>query len=199
MSTQRVLIIDCVSPHEIERRLSTEGDVLSSILANRIGDRGPTVLRFAAAKSFRKFSAKARPDVRYLHVIAHANDKVLGFVEGGVGWDEVADKLKLLVGKLDNGQRRVLCLSCCWSSSAVEKLAPLLSGYFTGIYYLNCEEVDFDVSITVWSMFYLRKPLDEPQKRKDIRDAINGFIDAEEPLLAFKPVSLPPRTHKERQ
>ena len=53
-----------------------------------------------------------------------------------------------------------------------------------GIYYLDEKKVDFDESITLWTMFYLRKSLDEPHGGKQVREAINAFLGRS--LLRFR-------------
>jgi hypothetical protein len=199
MSTHQVLIVDCVSPHEIEGSLCTEGDILRSILANRKWDAGPPVVRIAAKEKFERLKPKVRRGVSYLHVIAHANSKEIGFIDGGASWEKAAAMFKLFVPELDEGQQRVLCLSCCRSRSAAKKLAPLLGGYFTGIFYLKKNEVDFDESITLWSMFYLKKHLDKPHRDRELRvKMINGFFNPKVRLLSFKRVPAPECAARER-
>jgi hypothetical protein len=190
MMNQAVLILDCISDHEIQKSLATEGEILRSIIANRESDQGPAIYKFATAKQFAKWIPETNPQIRYVHICAHANDKQLGFIKGGVSWRDVAKKLVQICGKLGNGERRVVCLSCCYSSDAVKLISPIIFEHYTGIYHHAADVVDFDKSITMWSMFYLKKPLDRPQAHRGIRRSINAFLadDDETEPLKFDPV-----------
>lgn len=190
MTSKSVQILDCISDHEVEKNLVTEGDALRSILANRNWDRGPRLRKFATATSFEKWKPRSISDIYYMHLTAHANEKQLAFIEEFITWEDVANKLSAVVPKLNGDQRRALCLSCCYSSDATAKLIPGLRGYFTCIFYASrkrpekpprkslkyYKKVDFDESIALWSMFYLKKPLAEPHDGKSIRRAINTFF-----------------------
>jgi len=77
---------------------------------------------------------------------------------------------------------------CCSSTSGAEKLAPLLRGFFTGIYFVDPEEMAFDESIAMWTMFYLKKPMENPHQGRALRDSINAFFDQRRPLLRFQSV-----------
>src|SRR6266436_8552424 len=87
-SRQSVYLLDCRSPHEVEKGLASEASILHSILTNRDENNcGPQLKTFATEESFGNWKPRVRADLRYVHIAAHANRRVLGFIEGGTAWD----------------------------------------------------------------------------------------------------------------
>jgi len=54
-------------------------------------------------------------------------------------------------------------------------MAAHLQGFFTIMYYFHEESIEFSESVTVWSMFYLKKNLSDPHEK--IGEYINDFFE----------------------
>jgi len=120
--------------------------------------------------------------IRFVQVSGHASEECLAMIGGSISWQKFGKLLCETIPELKRGQRRVLCLSVCYSPRAVELLAPLLVGRFTAIYYLCGDEVEFANSMVVWGMFYLEKGPGNPHSR--IVKRVNAHFRRE--VLAFR-------------
>ncbi len=190
------LFLDCPSDHEIEGVLTTECDTIGALLKNRgLGTRVRDPFRFTTAESFEAVlgrTYKLRPT--FVHVAGHGSRGGLGLIGATVPWRQVGRTLRHLVAPLEAGEKRILCLSCCYSGTAKRSLGPGMHRYFTGVYYFRPTTIGFDTSLTVWSMFYLKKTLDRPECK--IVESINGFL--EDDVLGFRRFS-PPKPRKNRR
>lgn len=96
-------------------------------------------------------------EARYVHVADHASKKGIGLISGSINWEQLAEKLRIVAPRLEGNQKRDLCLSCCHSEDGLTKMKQHLQGHFTGCYYFNDKQIEFDRTITIWSMFYWKK------------------------------------------
>ncbi len=161
MSTH--LLIDLISDHEVEGRLSTECDLIYTIVSNR-GLEGE--VDHIVATRFKALQEQ-RPDrpsekVSFVHVAGHGNDRGVGLIGDSVSWVEFAEELKNYCSPLKPKRKRVLCLSCCHSEKAVKTLRRSLDAWFSGYYFFSKEKIGFAETIAAWSVFYLQKDAKRP-------------------------------------
>ncbi|MDF2434909.1 MAG: hypothetical protein JWP44_4540 [Mucilaginibacter sp.] len=171
------LVIDLPSDHQIENGLTTEGQLIATLLHERgLGDA--TRLEVVASKErFKSLAKTHHPDAKIVHIAAHADRDGLGAMGHDLTWDEVAHVLTQIVPSLEDAQEeRVLVLSCCHSRAAYRHLKKLLRMHFTAVYYFSQDIVYFDVALMTWSMFYGQKNLRRPTSQ--IRKPINDFFGA---------------------
>ena len=182
--TVQFLLYDLPSDHEVELNIVTECDVIRSIISNKDQGKKVKVIRATNRQSFLDHRTTKTKEVKYVHLSGHGYEDGLGFINGGVGWEDVAHKVTEPIYKLKSGQR-ILCVSCCHSEEAVDQMTPHLRGYFTGVYYFSESEIHFSTTMTVWSMFYRQKNLKLLHRR--IVPQINQFfattsIEGKKPL-----------------
>ena len=147
-------LIDLPSDHEVDESLSTECQVIHAILANR-GFRSVTkTTRMTSVDRFDKAAWRPYPKVGYVHLAAHGGRQGVGLIGGQVKWWGVAQKLKILAPRLAADQKRVLVLSCCYSSFGYTNLKPLLRNHFTGYHFLHFRLVPLTTICTA-TKFYL--------------------------------------------
>ena len=182
--TVQFLLYDLPSDHEVELNIVTECDVIRAIVSNRNQGKKVKSVRFASASSFRDDIVTPTKKVTYVHLAGHGSKRGLGFIDGVVEWSVVAKRIKKALAELGPEDKRVLCVSCCYSMIAVKKLERHLAGYFTGMYYFVESKISFSTAMTVWSMFYNEKNLKHPHKR--IVPRINAFFPGKYGPLLFK-------------
>lgn len=175
------LLFDCPSDHEIEGSLVTECEAIKAVLSNRKLGSQLKILRCASTEAFDKLPQRIYPGIRFVHLGGHGSLNGLGLIGGHLSWDKVAQYIYSVLPNLNNGEQRVLTLSCCHSSTGAKKMKKKLTQYFTGIYYFVPDKIAFSTAITVWSMFYLKKKLDRPHKA--VVDSINEFLG--EKIISF--------------
>ncbi len=177
----RFILIDTPSDHEVDNNIVRECQVIQALLHNRNLGTVTKVITGSSVENFKGADWRPYPKVGFAHVAAHGGNKGIGLIGGEVGWGILSKRLKLLSPKLSEDQLRILCISCCYSENAFQRLQPLLSGHFTHAYYFAIKKVTFSTAMTVWSMFYRKKTLDKPLKA--VVDPINKFFGRE--TIAF--------------
>jgi hypothetical protein len=168
------LLFDLPSDHEVEGTLSTECDVVKSIVWNRgLGNRVKTI-RATTPASFVAYPTY-KFKVQYVHLACHGGSDGIGMIGGKVAWAKVAKQIKRHLQPLEKGKQRVFCISCCHSGDGFEKTVSEFSGYFSGAYHFKEDMIGFDIAMATWAMFYSKKTLGRPHKK--IADKINYFFD----------------------
>src|SRR5689334_630248 len=131
------VLIDLPSDHEVDAQISTECEVIKAILHNRVlGSR----VRHFRASSLENFDCmKMRPyrDCSFVHLGTHGSKSGISLIGGEKSWAKVGERLKTIAPllKRQDKHKRVLALSCCFSSAGFEALRPALRGHFTGCYH----------------------------------------------------------------
>ena len=204
------------SVHEIEASLITEGDMIESIVANRLlgMSRKPTSglkrIRLASAETLtHPRPAKDKYDPRIVHISGHASKKGVALLGETIGWRELAEALgrnwltqlprNSTLRCTASSRKRVLLFSCCHSKSALSDfyIHPLRE-YFSGIYTFHERHPSFEKTLTTWSMFYREigisplHPHGDESPTKELLKRINEFFGGE-PTLDFLPLHGPPR------
>jgi hypothetical protein len=170
------LLFDLPSDHEVEQRLATESASIESIVHNKsLGGRLKRVC-VASKERFLKLPNHSY-DVAFVHLACHGGVKGIGLLGGQVPWAQTASTISAYLRPLVPNQQRVMALSCCHSADGLAAVKTPLKPYFTGFYYFKEEEVGFATSVTVWSMFYLKKSISNPHA-KIVAD-INNFLGKE--------------------
>src|SRR5262245_6759171 len=174
------LLFDFPSDHEVDFALPTESEVVWALLINR--DLGARVkLIKASTESRLKGMPRYRYGVQFVHVAGHGSPSSFGLLGGSIGLRKAARLITGSLHRLREGEQRILCLSCCHSHAAFERMRPYLRKYFTGCHYFRRKRVSFAESLTTWSMFYYRKDLRRPHRK--IVERINTFFG--EDVLEF--------------
>ena len=180
------VFIDCPSDHEIDGILTTECDTLKALISNRnLGSRLKNPIKISTVESFRNIKESYKYSPQYVHLAGHGSKDGLGLIGGLIEWEEVGRKLSNIMKELKKNEKRVLCLSCCHSQDGFNSIKKELSNHFTGCYLFHRKTISFSTSLTVWSMFYLRKKLNKPHQK--IVESINTFFD--EKVIMFKTFS----------
>ena len=180
--TVQFLLYDLPSDHEVEQNIVTECDVIRAIISNKDQGKKVKVIRATSSESFLRHRTAKTKEVKYVHLSGHGNEDGLEFINGMVRWEDVANKITEAIYRLKSASR-VLCVSCCFSKEAVDKMIPHLGGYFTRVYYFTEPEIHFSTTMTVWSMFYKQRNLQLLHSR--IVPQINRFFattSKQEPL-----------------
>ncbi len=209
------LLFDLPADHEIETDIVTEGQVIESILGNRLlGHKrkmGADVkrMRIASVAQFKNLPAqpshaRARPWI--VHLTCHATSEGIALLGGDVKWGLVGRviskqlrPLHSLRGKLSLQHERVMVFSCCNGREGFEATEGHFSKFFSGAYFFE-EDPTFHDSLAAWSMFYLKvspeKPHGEILEEKtgkpgawdvpNIVDQINEFLGKRNKLV-FQP------------
>jgi len=171
------LVIDCPSDHEIDGSLVTESQTIRAVLANKnLGSR-LKIIRCTTADSFACLPNRVYSGIRYVHLGGHGSRKGLEFIGGQIPWAKVAQKLTRVLPRLKQGERRILTLSCCYSTDGIESMKPYLMGHFSAAYHFVPKKIGFSQAITVWSMFYLKKKISQPHAA--IVKKLNRFLETE--------------------
>ena len=162
------LLFDLPSEHEIDDRLVTECDVISSIIANKGSGR----VKHIRATHLQTLSHRPRYEgIRYVHVAGHGTKCGPSFIGQTVTWQELAKRLQYYCKPLVKKEKRALCLSCCHSETGAKVLGKALRPLFTAIYYFSSERVYFDDKMVAWSLFYLLKTEEDPTKKLEMKDS----------------------------
>jgi|SRR5579859_494703 len=177
-------LIDLPSDHEVDDGISTEREVIRAILSNRGFHSVTKTARISSSERFQSFGWRPYPGVGYVHLATHGLESGIGLIGGKVNWLEVAKKLKTVAPPLFASRKRVLTLSCCYSTNGYRKLKPLLKNHFTGCYYFAEDEVRFSDALTSWAMFYRKKTIRRPHQA--IVSKINDFFDRD--VIEFGPI-----------
>lgn len=175
------VLIDLPSDHEIENGIVRECQVIAAILHNRAFGTVTKTFTATSVENFKSAGWRSYPGTGFVHLSTHGGKTGIGLIGGDLRWAHVADKLKTVAPQLAKNQRRVLCLSCCYSETGIGRLKPLLKGHFTHAYYFAAKKISFATAMTVWSMFYRKKSLEQPLKA--VVDPINRFFGTE--TIAF--------------
>jgi hypothetical protein len=169
----RFLLIDLPGDHEVDDRIASECDMIHAILHNR-GLGTQTKLVRATTKQVLDSRGKPYAQVGYVHLGTHGGKGGIGFIGESASWKYVERKLKVFAPALRGDQKRVLCLSCCHSRNGVNAMELGLAGHFSGIYYFDKVKIGFATAMTVWSMFYRRKTIQQPTRA--VVESINLFF-----------------------
>jgi len=175
------LLLDLPGAHEIEKGLSTECEVIESLINNRGSGSRVKRIRIASIEGFGERSFNSN-EVQFVHLACHANGNDIGFFQGGMAWRKVAERIRQYLRPLKAGSQRVMVFSCCHSAEGFVETKTEFAEYFSGAYYFCNEEVDFSTAITTWAMFYLVKRIKKPH-RAIVAD-INRFFDRK--ILVFR-------------
>jgi len=168
-------IFDCPSDHEIDSSLPTESEVIRAVLVNRkLGSRIKPPVRCSTIDSFKSAKERQYEGIKFVHIGGHGSRTALGFVGGWLKWSDVAAKLITLFPKLHGNEQRVLTLSCCYSEYGIASMKSTLRGHFSAAYHFVPPKIGFSKAITTWSMFYLKKRLNDPHEA--IKEDINSFM-----------------------
>jgi hypothetical protein len=175
------LLFDFPSDHEVDLALPTECEVVWALLINRrLGARVKLIKATTEARL--KQLPRYRYAVQFVHVGGHGSPDSFGLLGGSISLRKAARLITGSLHRLPRREQRILCLSCCHSQEAFERIRPHLRGYFTGCYYFRRKFVTFAQSLTTWSMFYYRKELRRPHRK--IVERINSFFN--EDVLEFE-------------
>ena len=160
------LLIDLPSDHEIDDVLPTECDVIRAVVSNLGQGKKVRHVRATRLKSLRtRRPTTPYEGVRFVHVAGHGDDVGAGLIGGTLTWTELAGELKEYCARLATGEDRVLCLSCCYSGAAFQKMKGQLGGWFTGFYFCGENKVGYANTIAAWSLFYLQKDPVVPMRK----------------------------------
>lgn len=181
--TVEYLLLDLPSDHEVEEGVVTECDVVRAIVSNKGHGKKVKTIKAATVDGFTRRRTPTK-SVKYVHLAGHGNCAQLGLIGGGLDWAKVACQINTLVPKLRGKQKRVLCISCCFSASAALKMSKRLEERFTAVYHFREDKIAFHKAMTVWSMFYCQKRLDKPHQA--IADRVNKFFG--DNVLVFRGV-----------
>ena len=179
------LLFDLPSVHEVDDRLVTECDVISSIISNK-GKGRVKHIRATHLKTLRKKRPAKRKryrGIRYVHVAGHATRNGPAFIGKTVSWETFAKELCYYFKPLDKGEKRALCLSCCYSERAAYVLGNELKSRFSAFYYFSKETVYFDDTMVAWSLFYLLKPMNKPTIQLKMKNEQGKRITVKTPQL----------------
>ena len=156
------LFFDLPSDHEVEGALATECDAIYALIQGRndIASRVKLV-RIASLERFMRHP-RYQYDVQFVHLACHGTRHGIGMLGDTVRWRRAAEQIVRYLRPLRRNERRVICFSCCFSSDGVTATDDAFEEYFSGAYHFVEDEVPFSDSITVWSMFYLKKRLRNP-------------------------------------
>ena len=177
------LLFDFPSDHEVEGLLATECDVIRTLIANKGHGKNVKVVRattfegITTEPQFRNRSKlPAKPyHVKYVHISCHGTPEgKVGFIGHEVSWRKVAREIRKYISPLRTGEQRVLCLSSCYSNRGAEVMESELEDYFSGVYYLVEEKVEFATTMVIWSMVYHRKSRNRPFA--NVIDRVNSFF-----------------------
>src|SRR5688572_1807229 len=104
------LLFDLPSDHEVESALTTECELIETIIHNL--DMPTQVKRICVASTtkFRKCQ-RYRLRVQFVHLAGHGSKKGIGMLGGDLKWGEVAAQIKRHIHKLPDGERRVIVFS----------------------------------------------------------------------------------------
>ena len=174
------LLLDFPDEDEIADDLSTEGSIIEAILHRRGLRRRITRIRSISARRYQAVPATPL-DVRFVHLAAHADEGGIGFLKGSMNWKEFAELTVQHVIPLKR-DRRVMVFSCCHSLAGFEATKRVFKNHFTAAYLFEPVQPDFCDALAIWSMFYLRKTVDNPHQA--IVAKINEFVGS--PALRFK-------------
>ncbi|MFM8279893.1 MAG: hypothetical protein ACKN9R_06070 [Candidatus Limnocylindrus sp.] len=166
------LLFDLPGDHEVESALSTECDTIASILHNRTLATRVKVIRAASESRLKKYPTY-KYTVQFVHLACHGGPTGIGVLGGTLKWSEVVGVVKRHLKPLATGQKRVLCLSCCYSKAGLAAFKKGAADYFSLYYHFKADTIPFATAITTWAMFYLKKTLAKPHE--GVRDAINEF------------------------
>jgi hypothetical protein len=177
------LLFDFPSDHEVDLALPTECEVVWALLVNRrLGSR-VKLIKATTAKRLEGLP-RYRYGVQFVHLGGHASPSSFGLLGGSIKLGKAVRLITRSLRRLTGDEQRILCLSCCHSRSAFQRIRPRLRSYFTGCYYFRPELVGFAQCLTTWSMFYYRKDLGRPHQK--IVEKINAFFGTD--MLAFDAV-----------
>jgi hypothetical protein len=174
------LLFDLPSDHEVESSLTTECEMIETIIHNLSMPTRVKRICVASTERFRKYP-RYRLNVQFVHLAGHGSKKGVEMLGGKLKWAEVAKQVKRHLHKLLDGEKRVMVFSCCQSKEGFEATRNSLTGYFTGAYYFEQKRIAFSDAIAVWAMFYAKKRLAKPHAR--IVAAVNSFMGKE--VLGF--------------
>ena len=167
----------------------TECDVIRAIVSNKGQGKKVKMVRATTKARFTR-GRRSTQSVKYVHLAGHGSKTGLDLIRGSVDWKCTAEQITKSVPRLKGKQRRVLCISCCYSKHAAEKMSSKLEGYFTATYFFHKDNISFATAMTVWSMFYHEKTLDKLHKKKidreKIVDRVNEYLD--DKVLAFRTI-----------
>ena len=147
--TIEYLLLDSPSDHEVDDSVVTECEVIRAIVKNKGQGKKVKLVKSTTKDRFNHPQTPTK-SVKYVHLSGHGDEKGLGLIDGSVKWKDVAEQIAKFVQKLDDNQKRVLCISCCHSKEAAAKMTRSLSDYFTAIYCFREEDVTFAKTMTVW-------------------------------------------------
>jgi hypothetical protein len=176
-----LFLFDLPSDHEVDENLVTECEVIRTVLANRGFRSVVKATRISSMDRFKSEPWRPYPNIGYVHLAAHGRKRGIGLIDGRMRWTTLARRLRIIAPRLAKDQKRVLVLSCCYSSYGYEALQRPLRGHFTGCYYFEPNEIGFSDAMTTWAMFYKHKTIRRPHAA--IVNRINSFFD--EDILAF--------------
>ena len=175
------LLFDLPSDHEIEGALATECKVIESLIHNRGLKARIKRVCVASKERFSKYPTY-RYRVQFVHLACHGGKKGIGLLDGEMLWADVAKQITRHLHPLAAGRQRIMIFSCCHSKDGFDATKSELAPYFSGAYHFRAESIAFSKAITTWTMFYLKKKIENPHEA--IVDPINNFIDEE--VLVFR-------------
>ena len=182
--TYNYLLFDLPSDHEVEGVLSTECDVIRAILANNGEGRNVKVIKATTSEALcHKSPQQPYGQIKIVHVACHARDNGVSMIGDSVEWSEFGNILESYVPQLGQGERRTLCLSCCYSKFGNLILRQKLRNHFTDCLYFKEDEVYFSATMVIWSMFYLRSRT--KSSLGPIRNKINEFVGPRKKPVIF--------------
>lgn len=170
----RFLLLDLPDEDEVDGFLSSECEIVKSILSSRnLGGRIKHY-RFSSLSSFTR-PASHQYDPKFVHISGHGGENHISLIGGNMKWTDLAEEfLGPRLKELNDGDTRILFVSTCYSERGVDKIFSALPNYFTGAYYFSEEDVPFADALTTAAMFYRRKEINNPHER--ILKSINGYF-----------------------
>lgn len=121
---------------------------------------------------------RSRPEpytsVSFVHITGHADEDGIGLLGDDASWEEVAALLGRLVAPVEEGHKRVLCISTCRSAFGLDRIRVAEPDLFTGCYHMGRRRVPFSSAAAVWSMFYLTRKVANPSAA--IIEPVNDFL-----------------------
>ncbi len=170
----RFMLLDFPDDEEVDASLSTECEIIKAILVSRRMGGRIKHMRFSSLDSLERVP-NYEYDPKFVHISGHGADGYLSLLGGNAPWTDIAEdilapRLKPLVGV----ETRILFVSTCHSSAGVDRILNLIPDRFTGAYYFSTDSVPFADALTVASMFYRKKMLNDPHEH--VLAAINGYF-----------------------
>jgi hypothetical protein len=179
-----LILVDFPSDHEVDENLSSECELIRSVIHNRGFSSAIKTVRISSVERFEKLKWQSYQKVGFVHLAGHGGKKGVDLIGGQISWETLANKLTIVAPRLASGQQRILNISTCYSAVGLRRLKPLLRGHFTGVYHFTDSKVKFSDAITAWAMFYNKKKLQRPHGT--VIDVVNAYFDRK--LLAFQSI-----------